>query len=367
MTDAVPSGYDAIRVVGRGATGTVMLARQRTVGRLVAIKTIHHSAGAGAIGRLRREAVVLAQLNSPHIIPVYQLHDADHRLSLVMAWAPGGDLAAALPTLAGRQRVQVLLDVAMGLAAAHSRGIVHRDLKPANIVLDDGGRAVLADFGLARLPRATAYRTAGNLVTGTPLYLAPEQITAPDLEAPALDWYAYGVLAYLLLANAWPYATPDWKSVTRHHLESAPLPVSTLNPRLPVGLDPLLSALLDKDPDRRADPDRLCREIVAIPLAEWDRLIPLTGAPSAGRAPAAAALVASTAAETTDPGTPIGRAEPSPEPQARDRDDHPSETTATVDVPVFTVPRGHRVLWLATAGVLGALLGLVLYLIWSRM
>jgi serine/threonine protein kinase len=152
---------------------------------------------------------------------------------------------------------------------------VHRDLKPANILSDEYGRAVLADFGLARLPRHTdAFRTVGLTVTGTPLYLAPEQIREPQLEAPAIDHYAYGILAYQLLTGRWPYADPTWSSVTQLHLEAEPVRPGDARPGLDPTVEATLLGLLRKDPRERHQPLDLVGAAADVAPAEWDALIP---------------------------------------------------------------------------------------------
>lgn len=277
----LPKGLEFERVLGRGATGTVVLARQTALGRRVAVKIIPTHASKGTIERLRREAKVLSALDHRNILPVYQLHQDDTTVALVMKYEPWGDLKSALPYLGGSQRVAVLADIAAGLEAAHSRGIVHRDLKPANILSDEYGRAVLADFGLARLPRDTSgYRTEGLVVTGTPLYLAPEQIIAPQVESPTLDHYAFGIVAYQLLLDRWPYAAPTWSTVNDLHLKAEPVHPRVARPDLDPEVAALLLALLEKDPRRRPTATEVAQRLTALSPDTWDSLIPAATRPA---------------------------------------------------------------------------------------
>jgi serine/threonine protein kinase len=176
MPDAgsLPVGYEFVRLLGAGGTGWVALAHHAELDRVVAIKTIHAEVrDDDSIGRLRREGKVIASMRHPNVVSVYELLVSSGGISLVMEYVSGGDLRQALDggSLTGSHAVQVLCDVAAALEHAAGRGIVHRDVKPANVLLDADGRAKLADFGLARLPRsAGVFRTISGSAAGTPMY-----------------------------------------------------------------------------------------------------------------------------------------------------------------------------------------------------
>ena len=177
----LPPGYEFRRLLGTGATGWVALARQTALNRDVAVKTVlTGDAAGGAIRRLEREGRVLAGLNDPGIVRVHQLVPARSAVFLVMEFLPGHSLQAAADgrSCSPDDMLTILGEIARVLSIVHSRGIAHRDIKPANVMLHPQRGAVLVDFGLARLPPARAsFRTNAGTPTGTPLYMAPEQIT----------------------------------------------------------------------------------------------------------------------------------------------------------------------------------------------
>jgi serine/threonine protein kinase len=153
---------------------------------------------------------------------------------------------------------------------------VHRDLKPANVLLGGQGRAVLADFGLARLPGAPAvFRTSAATVTGTPQFMSPEQIVRPDAATPAIDAYAFGMLSYRLLTGAYPFAAPTVADLYRHHLASPPTPPWVLRPGFPPAAGHAILQALSKDAATRLPPDRLAAALTALPATVWAALPPL--------------------------------------------------------------------------------------------
>lgn len=364
----LPAGFAFVRVLGYGANGIVVLARQLALDRLVAVKTIRVITASADVERLRREARVLAALRHPNILPVFQLHEGPASLSLVMKHQPRGDLGAAAATLTGSEVVDALRDVAAALAAAHQQGIVHRDVKPANVLLDENGRAVLADFGLARLPRDPhAFRTVGSVVTGTPLYLAPEQILQPQLEAPSIDHYAFGVLAYQLVTGRWPYPPPTWHSVNESHLHASPVPAHEVLPGLPASVTAALSRLLDKNPRRRGRPEQLLGALDGLARDRWDALIPGRAAVLDAAAPATElgteqgppALAAGTADLGLErPPLAAGRSEPATTLQVADG------PPSWVVPPVYRPARGRLLGFRLAIAVLGIILGVLGYLAW---
>lgn len=219
--------YRLVRELGRGGMGVVHEAVDTSLDRRVALKVISPRLAGDPAFRARfvREARAQASLDSPHVVPVYAHGEADGALFIVTRLVPGGDLGARLrargalpPGLA----VELVAQVATGLADAHARGLVHRDVKPANVLLEarrDGGSAYLTDFGIAgREDEQPAVRGAA----GTPAYLAPE-LSAGGRPGPAADVYALGCVLWAALTGRPPYAaTSDAGLVAAHR--SAPVP-----------------------------------------------------------------------------------------------------------------------------------------------
>lgn len=273
----MPPGYEFVEMLGRGSSGWVALAIQSSIGRKVAIKTLH-----GAIDspdetrRLRREGRVLAALKHPSIAKVYELVETGDGFSLVMEYAPGGDLQFALDhhLLSGSSVVRSLCDTGDALTFAASEGIAHRDVKPANVLLDDDFRAKVADFGLARMTRdPQAFRTMSSSVRGTLLYIAPEQIVDPGIEASTVDGYSFAVLCYRAITGAYPYRASTPSQLLNAHLHDEPIAPTTFAPALPPAVVTALLGGLVKDPDRRTTPDQLSASLRTVSAGDWDALV----------------------------------------------------------------------------------------------
>ena len=203
--------YELLGELGRGASAVVYRARDRALGRLVAIKVVraHSIAGADdAMRRLAREARTVARLQHPHIVTVYAVRRLQTGgLALVMQLVPGRTLKQAITEhgpFAPEQAEQVMRDVAEALAYAHSRGVVHRDVKPENIFLDaDSGRALLSDFGIAHTNDNESRLTMTGAAIGTPAYMAPEQIDGAPADARS-DLYSFGLVTWEMLTGRAP-------------------------------------------------------------------------------------------------------------------------------------------------------------------
>jgi serine/threonine protein kinase len=207
-------GYDLRGTIGRGGMGEGVLAQDRRIGRVVAIKRMLAAAPDDeAIARFLREAKIQARLDHPAIVPVYELgHDGEGRPYFTMKRLSGVTLAALLAESAGSQRLlRALAEVCLAIELAHTRGIVHRDLKPANIMLGDFGEVYVLDWGVARVlgdaeagsgvgdPTLDGATEAG-VVLGTPAYMAPEQLRGEPV-GPAADVYALGCVLFEILAG----------------------------------------------------------------------------------------------------------------------------------------------------------------------
>jgi serine/threonine protein kinase len=245
--------YRLYEPIGTGGMATVYRGEQLTIQRTVAIKVLS-SALAGDeefVTRFRREAETAARLEHPHIVPVYDFGAVGGVLYVVMRYLPGGTLAQrlkrfGLPSLA--DTADLLNQIASALDYAHKNGVVHRDIKPANILLDEEGRAYLADFGIARL-----LNTAGTTITtgiGTPAYMAPEQFTGGTIE-PRTDIYALGVMLYVMTVGKLPFEADSQLGVAYQHINTSPVPPIVESPALPVVVSDAIVKALAKAPGDR--------------------------------------------------------------------------------------------------------------------
>ncbi len=283
----MPAGYEFIRVLGQGATGWVALARHVRLERLVAIKTIyagtHDRAGQK---RLVREGRVIVALRHPAIVTVYELGQTPAGAALVMEYVPGGDLRTLIDSgaLSGAHAASLLCEVAAGLAHAHGAGVVHRDVKPANVLLTADGHAKIADFGLARLSRVpNSFRTTTDSASGTPTYMAPEQILDPTREMPASDVYSFAVLAYEMLTGSRPYPAQTAAAVIEAHLHDAPVSPWQVSPRLDRPVGEILLAAMAIRPQERPSAAQIAERISRVPSAEWDALVAERARPARSR------------------------------------------------------------------------------------
>jgi tetratricopeptide (TPR) repeat protein/predicted Ser/Thr protein kinase len=218
---AAPIGerYEVKHELGRGGMGTVYLAHDRTLGRDVALKLHRVDRATGsAEGRLQREALAMAKLAHPNVVSVFEIGDLDDRMYVAMEYVRGGTLRAwAEQPHSWREIVAMLVATGRGLAAAHAVGLVHRDFKPENVLVGEDGRPRVGDFGLARsdagstgagalAPGAlTSTTTATASASGTPAYMAPEQMTGELVDARS-DQFAFCVVAWECLFGKRPFA-----------------------------------------------------------------------------------------------------------------------------------------------------------------
>ena len=241
----------------------VFVAYDQTLERLVVVKVLAPELMADVNAeRFRREILVIAGLQHPHIVPVLSAGEMAGRPYLVMPYVDGESLRARI-TRGGPMRivdaVGVLRDVARALAYAHERGIVHRDIKPDNVLIH-AGSAVVADFGVAKaldVARRTpglaqqGTLTAAGASLGTPGYMAPEQIAADPNADYRVDIYAFGVTAYEALAGKGPFPGRAPHALLAAHLSEAPPPLSDIRPDVPAALAQLVMRCLEKEPERR--------------------------------------------------------------------------------------------------------------------
>ena len=240
---ALGSQYEILRPLGHGGMGAVYLARERALERLVAVKVLRPDlAELRALReRFRREARVAAGLSHPGILPLHTFGEVGGLWYFVMGYVRGPSLAERLRVegaLPPAEAHRILAELADALDCAHRGGVVHRDIKPANVLLDaDSGRAVLADFGVAKAAGGIDPLTATGAVIGTPGFMSPEQATgSPDVDERS-DVYSLGAVGYAMLAAREPFAGVPAAELLYHRLTADPSP-------LPSSVPPELAAVV---------------------------------------------------------------------------------------------------------------------------
>lgn len=252
--------YQILAGLGSGGMATVYKAYQPALDRIVALKVLRTGFAEDAEfqERFEREAKAVARLLHPHIVQVFDFERVEALPFMAMQYLEGGTLKAKLGALAEEgQRLpprgvgRIVSEIAEGLGYAHALGIIHRDIKPSNIMFAADGKAVITDFGIAKILAAAAQHTLTTGVgIGTPEYMSPEQGRGLAVDARA-DIYALGVVAYEMLTGRVPYVADTPLAVALAHAHD-PLPLpSTLNPEVGAATERALLKALHKDPEQR--------------------------------------------------------------------------------------------------------------------
>jgi tetratricopeptide (TPR) repeat protein len=249
----IPGGYEVLEPIGRGGMGVVFKARQRALGRLVALKQIRAGLDADPkeLIRFQTEAEAAARLAHPNIVRVFDVGQQDGFPYIAMELVEGGSLADRLrrgpfPPVGAAALLEKL---ARALEHAHENGVVHRDLKPANILLAIDASPRIADFGLVKFDGASMLTQSGAIL-GTPCYMAPEQ-TGLGRVGPGVDIYALGVILYECLTGRPPFQAGTPLELIEQVRTSEPVPPGKFQPGLPRDLQTICMKCLEKDPQRR--------------------------------------------------------------------------------------------------------------------
>lgn len=255
FADALAGQYELEREIGRGGMGVVYLARDVRLDRRVAIKTLPTHLASDPVFRERflREARTAAALSHQNIVPIHRADELGGFVFFVMGYVDGDSMAERIRThgrLDPREVARALRDVAEALGYAHAHGVIHRDVKAENILIDrSSGRAMVTDFGIARLAEAAPLTATGQLL-GTVYYLSPEQVLGESVDARS-DIYALGVVGYFALSGRFPFDAEFASAVLVSHVTKTPPPLQWVSPQTPNALADIVDRCLLKNPDAR--------------------------------------------------------------------------------------------------------------------
>jgi eukaryotic-like serine/threonine-protein kinase len=288
--------YEIEKELGRGGMAIVYLARDPLMDRPVAVKVLprQFTFDPKFRERFRREARLVARLQHPAIVPVYDFGEEDDQLFLVMAYMSGGSLHDRLRggPLALEECARIMNELAPALDAAHQRGMIHRDLKPANILFDEWAKPYLADFGITKLIAGsdTALTVTGGLV-GTPAYMSPEQALALKELDGRSDLYALGFIFFQMVTGRTPYTADTPMGIALKHI-SEPVPrVADDNPTLPPAAQAVIDRAMAKEPATRYDSAAALAGAIRAMVERPVETAPPSPAPEPIAAPAATSAV----------------------------------------------------------------------------
>jgi len=259
LSEALPA-YDIGEQLGEGGMGLVVSGQHRRLDRRVAIKQLPAAVADNPAMRRRftEEARVLASLDHPHVVPVYDYVEREGVCLLVMELLPGGSLRNRIDGISAPHAVALCLACTSGLAAAHRRGVLHRDVKPENMLFAASGVLKVVDFGIAKVlggtggtGRPDTVLTRRGEMIGTPAYIAPEQVRGGSV-SPATDVYAVATMLYEMLAGVLPFADDgDDMALLFKHVYEKPVPLRDVAPGVPDAVATVVMRALATEPAER--------------------------------------------------------------------------------------------------------------------
>jgi len=349
--------YRIIEQLGQGGMATVYKAYHASLDRYVAIKVLHPAFNEDNTFEVRfqREARVVAKLEHPHIVPVYDYAEHEKRPYLVMKYIEGDTLKARMNKgpLTSEDIRKVVDAVGSALAYAHQQGILHRDIKPSNVLVATDGQMYLADFGLARIAQSGESTLSSDMIMGTPQYISPEQAMGKkDLDA-GTDIYSFGVMLYEMVVGQVPFSADTPFSIIHDHIYS-PLPLPhTVNPDVPEPVERVLLKALAKDRlDRYEDVETM---VEAFKDAWEEAGVPMQGTMVRLRKDKTGSQSKATQAQA---------AQPQPEPTRMAVKSEPTKMAAKAEVAV-PVPEAKKkrspVVWISAGVVIILCLAFVAY------
>jgi serine/threonine-protein kinase len=308
--------YRIVEQLGQGGMATVYKAYHAQLERNVAIKFLHQTflEDVNFLSRFEREARIIARLDHPNIVPVYDFNYHSGQPYLVMKYIDGvllKDIIAKsevdLPYVVG-----ILEAVAGALTYAHSQGVLHRDVKPSNIIVDREQRAYLTDFGLARIVQSGQSTLSQDMLMGTPHYMSPEQARGSEEIGPASDIYSLGVILYEVAVGRVPFGGSTPYAIVHDHIYT-PLPLpSDVNPSIPPRVEDVLMRTLSKEPRERPSTAVLLVQTYRQALLADESAVHLAEIPQAQSlmkvysTPSEGALLLGQTVEVGHPLTPVG-------------------------------------------------------------
>jgi serine/threonine protein kinase len=327
--------YRVVGQLGQGGMATVFKAYHAALDRYVAIKVLHPAflEDSSFQARFQREARLVARLEHPNIVPIYDYAEHEGRPYLVMKFIEGRTLKAALAAgPIGRDEVlRVVKAVGAALSYAHGQGILHRDVKPSNVLLADDGQIYLADFGLARIAQSGEASLTNDMIVGTPQYISPEQAMGKKDLDEGTDIYSLGVMLYELTVGKVPFSADTPFSIIHDHIYT-PLPLPRqVNPAVSEAVERVLLKALTKE---RGDRYKNVHQMVQAFERAWE----------AGAGPGieeTATRRAEAATLLTTPSAPAIPAEAPPAPAA----ETPAPASAS-PAPASAARRTRRVPWM---------------------
>ncbi|MEX2117626.1 MAG: protein kinase [Bacteroidota bacterium] len=261
------SHYKILEKLGEGGMGIVYKAQDTKLNRTVALKFLpeHISASEADTARFMQEAQAAASLNHPNICTIHGIEEADKKNFIVMEFVDGQMLQEKKSSLSMKQALDIGIQIAEGLSAAHEKGIVHRDIKPENIMIRKDGRVQIMDFGLAKLRGASRLTKEGSTV-GTAGYMSPEQVQGQETDHRS-DIFSLGVLLYEMLSGQPPFKGIHETAISYEIVNVDSRPLSSIKSEIPPELDGIVLECLQKDPNERAQSSKQ----VAIDLKRYKR------------------------------------------------------------------------------------------------
>lgn len=263
--------YEVEQELTQGGMGVIFLAKDPYIQRQVVVKVLMYSRMQDDVYKefFQREAELIAALEHPSIVPVYDFGWHGQQPYIVMRYMKGGSLEDRLKTeeIKFTEMANIFKRVADALDAAHARDIVHRDVKPSNILFDSKGEAFLSDFGIAKSLALTD--EAGTWLVGTPAYMSPEQVMDENVDGRS-DIYALGVVLYRLLTGQLPFSADSTTGLVNAHLQ-LPIPeIRQIKSSIPAVWQEVVAKALAKDRnDRYASAGDFARDVNEVVSGKW--------------------------------------------------------------------------------------------------